>query len=356
MNPLHYAIVVGIDAYPGRGMSNLSHARADAVAFHAWLVDPSGGGVPQENARLIVAEQGQAFPVALDATPQLTQITRSLREVNESVEAQLGDHHELWDSTRLYIYVSGHGVATLAGKGGLIMANADVATFGEVFEPSLYSTWYEGCGIFREVIFFADCCRRVDPLAPTPPVVFTSCDHPAHSGSRIILGYAARRDESAYEPTLMPSAEADQARGVFTAELIQWLRQPKDVNGDVTMDTLATMVALSVDRKTQQAKYPQHVQIVGDLAPPLVLWRIPGAAPADPPRTVTVRFPAGYGGKVIMRDGRHQEVGRWDAQQGNWVQQLRSGLYQVADETGNGSGFQQNGLFSVVGGDLNVQL
>lgn len=47
----HYGLVVGIRHYPA--MSNLRGPVRDAHAFHKWLVDPLGGGVPRRNTRKI---------------------------------------------------------------------------------------------------------------------------------------------------------------------------------------------------------------------------------------------------------------------------------------------------------------
>jgi hypothetical protein len=46
-NELHYAIVVGINRYPGIG--DLSGARAGAEQLAAWLSDPDVGSLPKAN-------------------------------------------------------------------------------------------------------------------------------------------------------------------------------------------------------------------------------------------------------------------------------------------------------------------
>jgi hypothetical protein len=45
VNDLHFAVVVGINRYPG--IKDLKYARDDAERFRDWLVDLEGGGVPQ---------------------------------------------------------------------------------------------------------------------------------------------------------------------------------------------------------------------------------------------------------------------------------------------------------------------
>jgi KaiC/GvpD/RAD55 family RecA-like ATPase len=65
MNDLHFAVVVGIDLYPG--IRNLNSARGDAQAFSDWLKDAAGGALPGANVQLIL-EQGP-FDTAESAKP-----------------------------------------------------------------------------------------------------------------------------------------------------------------------------------------------------------------------------------------------------------------------------------------------
>ena len=51
MHPDHYAIVIGLSAYPRLGDppgANLLGPENDAAAVLAWLTDPHGGGLPPE--------------------------------------------------------------------------------------------------------------------------------------------------------------------------------------------------------------------------------------------------------------------------------------------------------------------
>ena len=59
-----YAIVIGIDRYPG--FRDLGGACNDAEAFAEWLTDPNGGDVPAENVRTLLG-RGLITEVATDA-------------------------------------------------------------------------------------------------------------------------------------------------------------------------------------------------------------------------------------------------------------------------------------------------
>ncbi len=128
MNDTHFAIVVGIDRYPRLGR-HLTAARKDAEAFDAWLADPAGGAVPKANRKLIVAD----LPV--DATPEqakplLSEVKSALLEVRAASDAisaadEARDQNR-WEQTRLYLYVSGHGMALRSEEAALLTANAGV--------------------------------------------------------------------------------------------------------------------------------------------------------------------------------------------------------------------------------------
>ncbi|MEU4547261.1 hypothetical protein [Nonomuraea dietziae] len=44
-------------------------------------------------------------------------------------------------------------------KAALLLADAGAAGSYENIEVATYLEWYEMCGLFREVVVFADCCR-----------------------------------------------------------------------------------------------------------------------------------------------------------------------------------------------------
>src|SRR3989337_3461357 len=109
LNDLHYAVVVGINRYPGIG--DLSGARADAEALGEWLRDPDGGGLPASNVKTVsVTETEEAgFAGARGARPTRDEIDYALQDVRDAVRTKLGADQQLWEKTRLSLYVAGHG-------------------------------------------------------------------------------------------------------------------------------------------------------------------------------------------------------------------------------------------------------
>ena len=65
IHPTHYAVVIGLSAYPKLGSppANLRGPENDATLVANWLKDPAGGGLPPENVKLI---RSQDFPASSD--------------------------------------------------------------------------------------------------------------------------------------------------------------------------------------------------------------------------------------------------------------------------------------------------
>jgi len=91
----HFALVVGIDHYPR--FRSLKGARKDAEDFHAWLIDPDGGGVPAANVELVLSKEDPVRPIHDDIDDALEKIL--------FFKARGGGGNK-----RLYLYFSGHGL------------------------------------------------------------------------------------------------------------------------------------------------------------------------------------------------------------------------------------------------------
>jgi hypothetical protein len=350
VNDLHYAVVVGINRYPG--IRDLRYARTDAEAFRDWLVSPDGGRLPQENVVLVTAteDQEQTFTSALDARPTRTDVDRALRRINDTVRRRVSENAADWDRTRLYFYVSGHGIAPPTSQGALLMADAERDVLGESIELALYGQWYEGCGVFREVVIFADCCRERVPGAPPgryPP--FNLCSKPYGRITRLV-GYATGLGELAFEP--FEAEDPDKERGFFTRALLDALeRAPVDpAAGGITSETLGPYVRQTVEELTKEAPNPQLAKIVVEAGEPILLR--PAQASERARWKVTITLPAGFAGEAELLRGDRSLVERRSAAAGPWELQLEEGFYGVFPA----GGAQPLHLFQVVGGDIDVRL
>lgn len=345
---------MGINRYPGYPDIPLSFARSDAIAFRDWLIAADGGELPKENVRVVAASESEEskFSTGGDARPRRDEINRALAAVNREARTKAVKPADR-EHTRLYIYLSGHGIAPPGGESALLMANAEDDLLGEYVEVSRYANWYVACGYFREVVIFADCCRQQLPgVPPANAPGLTECSEPAGQTLRF-LGYATGLGELAAEAG--GALNPDNGRGFFTRALLAGLRgAARDDNGSVTSSGLATYVRKSVEELTRKTPVQQRVQVVGDLALPIVFRQ---AAPPRPMRKVRLRLPAGHAGQVQLLAGDLSVVGTWDPGSGDWSAELTEGLYQVAPAgPAMPNPFAAEGRFSVVGGDREVQL
>jgi hypothetical protein len=294
----------------------------------------------------------QAFTGPGDARPKRSDVDLALRKLNQAIRQRVAQAAEDWDRTRLYIYVSGHGIAPPTNAGAVLMADAERDVLGECIELAMYGQWYESCGIFRELVVLADCCRerpRGAPPGMLPP--FNLCQTPYGRTTRV-LGYATGFGELAFEP--LEAEHPDEQRGFFTKALLEGLRGAAAVDpdlGGITSETLAVYVTKAVEEMTKDQPVRQRAQILVEAGNPILLRAT--AVQQRPRWTVTIALPAGFSGQAVLRDGDNSEIARHDAGT-PWQLELDEGLYGVFPP--NGRNARPIGLFEVLGGDTDVQL
>jgi hypothetical protein len=349
MNDLHFGICIGIDRYPGFPGRDLGSARGDAVAFSEWLMAGDGGALPPGNVAVVTASAEEMWAQSWDARPQLREVNRALDAFNKRLREWLDATADDPNASRLYVYAAGHGIGPMDGECGVLMADADPDNLGDHIELASYRQWYEQHGRFREVVIFADCCRELPAVgipANGPP--FTPIGQPI--GLRSFTGYASRLGDAAWEP--IATADRDAARGYFTRALLAGLKggaiDPD--RGVVTSTTLAQYVAQAVEAATQGVvPYPQKAEHKLDIDAPILFT----SASRPISRRVTIGFPAGFAGAVVLRSSASAALGTWEAGVGPWVLELPDGYYEVEPVAPGGP---TDWLFKVVGADVDVQL
>jgi hypothetical protein len=355
MNDYHYAVVVGINRYPG--INDLSGPINDAEAFYRWLIDPTGGAVPEGNTRLVEATAfGAVLGGPYDAQPQRHHIDQAIDRVVTAASVDIDGDPDRWDRSRLYLFFAGHGITPHGSKGALLAANARPGAYGFNFDVRMHVDWLEACGHFREVVVFVDCCRNRVNNANRGGPVFDSCPNtPGEVQS--LVGYATALDRLAYEEAA-DEAEVppDERRGYFSAALMEALTGGSGAadpqTGEVTAASLAGWLRQRVAELTAHKLAPQMVDIKPPPVP-LVLRR--GVARAR--HAVRLHFPPGHAGRVRLLGHSLQALGSWDPIQGPWSVSLDDGLYQVIVEgTDDGAPFADRGRFRVRGEGSDVQL
>lgn len=348
MNDYHYAVVVGIDRYPG--LSDLVGARADAEAFARWLEAPDGGALRPANVQRIIPTDAEQDAFGADpaaARPVREQVEDAIADLADTVTAAVRADAAVWDKTRLYLYAAGHGLAPSGGEGALYLANAREGRSRHL-ELAKYRNWCLRCATFREVVVFADCCRTRSTTVHALPPTLDECQAPlVERQSTSVVGYGSGIGEPTYE---------SEARGYFTTVLLEGLaRGPRDETGAVTAATLGPYLSTTVAELTKTMPHPQTAQLWFDAAQRVVFCT--GAVPAPTTVEVTISFPAGYAGRVELVGPNGAWLGSHDAGTGPWRKQLEPGAYGVQPEPGEPAAeFANKGLFWVTEGLSDVQL
>jgi hypothetical protein len=329
MNALHYALVLGIDRYPE--ITDLNGAKADASAFADWLRKPEGGGLPSENVHLLnrTAADERRYRTAKSAEPRQDDIDDALLAIVDSISPRLRADRSAWGRSRLYLYVAGHGCAPAGSEGAFLLANAGPRRYTRNIDIAKYREWMSACAWFGEIAIFADCCRtrvKAGPAGSGPRL--DGCPVPAVDGEPVwVVGYAAEKGRTSYEDR---DGQDDDARGHFTRALIDGLDgSAADDAGAVTAVSLGDYVKAIVADTTRNKRYQQIARFPLD-APASFVFGSASAAPARVTWPVTIAFPAGFAGSVVVRFNR--------------------------DEVAAHVAFANDGMFKVAGQARNVQL
>ena len=359
MNKLHYGVVVGINRYPE--FRHLNFAQKDAQDFYAWLTNPRGGAVPKRNVELITVPD-QDVPDGIprnQARPIKTQIEDALFKFRTDVEAHIAEEPADWQNTRLYFFASGHGIAPTPDEAALLMADAGPAHYGKNFSSAKYLSFFQKGQFFKELVFFADCCRERVPNAPINGPDWTEVA--GNNGELLTLrGFATYFGELAFEQQEQID-DPDQLRGYFTKALLEGLKDGQAVNRDtqeIDSVSLAEFVTQRVQVLTANLPKPQKPFFVPEpLAPRIVFKQKIPVKTIDKALTHTVRlsFPADFKGKVKLFDGNHNLVSSHEVGKHVWKVPLANGIYRVKAEDGSRS-FAEGGFFEVIGAEKDVTL
>ncbi|MET7700321.1 caspase family protein [Streptomyces sp. NPDC005485] len=316
MHQHHYAVVSGINRYVS--LDDLQGPVNDADAFQRWLVDPQGGGVPEENIIRVPASGNTDVIDADSVRPTASGIFKKFTEINKRLSAQLESSPQSWEESRLYGYLAGHGTAPGGTGCAVLMPSADEGGLVDHVEVQLLANWYAQSGPFREVVFFVDCCREELDLLPCgPPLlqVWRSDELPS-----VVLGLAAERGQQSLEPAAATGDEPLQ--GYFTAALLDGMRTAVDTAGRVTIPGLDDHVRRVVFRCTDRRQLAS-VRLQQGL--PVIVRR------EEPTQTYRIRVHfTDDVGDLVIRDEYEDLVVRSEAYKGTpWELSLPSGTYWI---------------------------
>lgn len=346
MNDYHYALVVGISGYPG--LDDLNAPVNDAHAFREWLVGP--GQVPSGNITCLVTDGPKPSSV-FDARPIKREFDIALSYLHDKADDDLGESLDRWAASRLYIYVAGHGIMPRDGQTALLLADAQEGLYENV-ELSDYLDWYRFCGIYQEVVVFADCCRNWFGNVKPSRVPFTWKGQPQ---GRVfyLAGWACGPADPAFEQTEQ-HIPPDERRGYFTRALLDGLAGAAPVDnakGAITSTTLAGYVSRAVAAATSNLSVPQAVEMPLDGANPICFGPPTQVVTYD----VNIHLPEGWHDPVeLLMPGGERTA--WNNGPNPWNRRLCAGIHAVLRPgTLDGTAFENGGMFMVTG-DRDVHL
>lgn len=228
----HYAVVVGVDQYPRflNGKKNLNCPMDDARAVRDWLLRPDGGNLPvgpqpnqSPNLTLITREvpNGRQPPC-----PVVDEILKAIRETAAAFHNRyslLDDQSkaEMWGSSRLYLYLSGHGIDVAGSDAVLLGANAEEGLFFHLSVQGIVDR-FKLAKTFRELVVWTDCCRTASGIQIAPALIdLTPYQYEGVGNVQIFFARASMTQQPAYEP---PADKLSQGRNsFFTRALLEGL-------------------------------------------------------------------------------------------------------------------------------------
>lgn len=344
-----WAIVVGINHYPGISEGNLQGPVADAAAFSEWLQSAQGGDVPNDHITLIQSVDLSPVPLAEDAKPAIGQIhqafSRLLDLSNTNRAAKKGQRV----GRRLYVYYAGHGFEPAPEQAVLLLANAVEKSILYHVPGRSYPDYFYRAGVFDELVLFMDCCRESYPKVPImePPLVPITGPNPGN-GFRF-YGFGTKWSRNSWEkPIPQPDGPV---HGVFTTALLDGLRGcAQESNGGtsrITAQSLASwlyngMKMYLSEEEQRDPEIANEPYVFVDPAPGDAFVLVSGTAPVLD--QVFVEFDEDLKGHTLqILDGMLNTVASSVAVPPGWQVQLKRGLYQAKSDNGRGQMFEVPG-------------
>jgi hypothetical protein len=161
-----YAIIVGVTRYPKLSLegapADLKGPINDAKKMRDWIESDDGGGVPPSQVKYVIRES----PVAATPDPTRDAVVQAFVDMyawcypdgnEQAPKMPLG--------RRLYVYVSGHGLAADLDNGALLCSNSSNNGYSTV-APYAAIKAFRQMGFFEEFVVWFDGCMDWAGLEP----------------------------------------------------------------------------------------------------------------------------------------------------------------------------------------------
>ncbi|GER92356.1 hypothetical protein A45J_0071 [hot springs metagenome] len=245
--PDTYAIVIGIDYKNRQDIPNLQYASADAKKVYSILTDPRYGGVPKENAVLLLNEKATR-----------NEMIAALRKIKN------------WDGY-VYVYYSGHGAPKTKGDkfiDAYLVPQDVVITDPEAMEDTAIKVSYLqeliDTSNAKGVMLAMDACfsgggKSIVPKGGKPLVgMMVSPELIKTKGTGKVIITSSAVNQQSWED------EAELKGGIFSHYLLEGLKGKASKDIWVKVDELAEYIKDNVARAARKLKgIEQTPQITG---------------------------------------------------------------------------------------------
>jgi hypothetical protein len=236
VNPTDRAIVVGIEHYLD-GIPTLRGCINDCDLFCHWLTDARGGGLDPARIDYFVSDPGDDKPIRDEVEDLMIGFIDSFNQTVQPI------------GRRLYIFLSGHGVAAQPPHDqecAIVMPNARQLALRALL-GSVTARYIRQTSLFDEVMLVMDCCRELNGLVRATTDLPAGADAQPRPWLEILAtrwgSTAAERELP--DPFGRPGPPSWQ--GVLTHALLKGLMFAGDANGQVTAHSLKPYVRKTVE-------------------------------------------------------------------------------------------------------------
>lgn len=208
----NFALIIGINHYvPDQdGLDKLNGPINDATKFHEWVIESTGGNVPEKNIKLVTSTEQPIHPNS-------DWVNEQLQSIFDLALPQGG-------GDRLYFYFAGHGLGDKddTDNNALCMPNWTNRQSSRALSTNGHHKLFNNTGLFKEVIYITDCCRtekwnaRPQDATITPELY----EGPYKGKVSFFKAFATQYGDQAYEV----QHEDGKVYGIFTSALVDGLR------------------------------------------------------------------------------------------------------------------------------------
>jgi hypothetical protein len=323
LNPNDYALVLGINDYPGIKDRSLKGAVRDAERFRDWLQDTAvGGGLPETNVKTIVSTPSPLKPLK--------------DEVDEALSGLIKLAKAQGAARRFYFFFSGHGIVPVEREStptAFCLGKWTEDWRNYALDSDCYFNYIVNTQRFVEVILFADCCRLRKFMASGQcPFMANIAPGATPISVRQFRAHATELMDAAYEAA---GASDTEVRGHFSQALLNGLwGAAAEPGGGVKAMRLKEYLEKEVPRLANLANHKQSPEIETKF--PSAAEPVFGSASPMPAKdNVRITFSAGTTGLIELEGPEIDTLQHTDASVGTWSLPLRAGSYILSSATGS---------------------